>query len=618
MIYNLNFCYSFGKSKNLNYVIILYMEIINITNLMEKHPITKLNKTYNNILLQKIKNNFTNDEQHLFVGSFYMYLNYDAINDFIIDLDDVYKWLQFSNKENALRTLKNNFTENEHYKIAKCEEKKDGRGGHNKVTVLMTINTFKSLCFIASTTKAKEIRLYYLKLEKIFHETINEQEKEFKKEFTNLIQQKEQQILTYEKDNKLNHQNILLQRFGIAGNLIYIIIVKTFEDGKYVVKIGHSDYGVKARFDEHKTKYEECLLLECYLVKQSKKFETFIHKHELIAPNNYKELKGHETENELFLIGGNLTLAIVKEVINKNIKTFDEYDPQLEVEKLKIQENILKLEIEKLKLLNANPTLINAFYNNNEIKEIAQKTENLEKTNSELKEQIVKIQTKTKTGFNQFNKTLGPKLQKINPETMQLIKVYDSIAECIKENSKLKRSSIAKAITNNTIYQGYRYVFVDRNLDSTKLHNVQETKKTKVQNIGYIAKISADKKEILNVYLDKKTACKENGYSSDSGLDIAVKNDKISRGFYYALYETCSEELKKEFIKKNNNREPILYITGIGKFDEKNNLLQEFTSKVECCRILGIGDKSVKKSIDNNVAYNGHFYKHLETKIKCF
>lgn len=594
------------------------MEIINIANLMEKQPITKLSQSYNNILLQKIKSNFTNNEQQLFIGSFYMYLNYDAINDFIIDLDDVFKWLDFSSKDHALRTLKNNFTENEHYKYKNTNEKKDGRGGHNKVTVLMSVNTFKSFCFVASTQKAKEIRLYYLKLEKIFHETINEQETQFKNEFNNLLLQKDQKILKYEKDNKLNHQNILLQRFGTAGNLIYIIIVKTFEDGKYIIKIGHSEYGVKARFDEHKTKYEECLLLDCYLVKQSKKFETFIHKHELIAPNNYKELKGHETENELFLIGGNLTLAIVKEVINKNIKTFDEYDPQLEVEKLKIQENILKLEIEKLKLLNANPTLINAFNNNNEIKEIVQKTENIEKTNNELKEQIVKIQTKTTTGFGETNKNMGSKLQKINPETMQIVKVYESIAECTKENPKLKRSSIAKAIKDNTIYQGFRFAFVDRELDATKIHNLQPTKKIKVQNIGYIAKLSADKKEILNVYLDRKTACKENGYASDSALDIPVKDNKITRGFYYTLYDSCSEELKKEFVKKNNNKEPILYVTGIGQYDEKNNLLQEFTSKIECCRILGLGDKTVKKCLETNSFYNGKTYKHLESKIKCF
>jgi len=592
-------------------------------NLIENYSVKVLSNEYNNKLINKIKEEFTTEEQKIFIVSFFAFLNCKN-EDFIVDLDDIKIWLDFKKKVSAKDLLVKYFTNNVDYKIFNndiiCKENKK-HGGHNKETILLSVNTFKLYCLKAGTEKAKEIHKYYVKMENIVHQLINEQCLKFGEELNKQLDNNKQLKLNNQqliKDNKLNHQNILLQRFGTAGNLIYIIIVKTFEDGKYIIKIGHSEYGVKARFDEHKTKYEECLLLDCYLVKQSKRFETFIHKHELIAPSNYKKLKGHETENELFLIGGNLTLAIVKEVINKNIKTFDEYDPQLEVEKLKIQENILKLEIEKLKLLNANPTLINTFGNNNEIKEIVQKTENIEKTNNELKEQIVKIQTKTTTGFGDINKNMGSKLQKINPETMQIVKVYESIAECTKENPKLKRSSIAKAIKDNTIYQGFRFAFVDRELDATKIHNLQPTKKIKVQNIGYIAKLSADKKEILNVYLDRKTACKENGYTSDSALDIPVKDNKITRGFYYTLYDSCSEELKKEFVKKNNNKEPILYVTGIGQYDEKNNLLQEFTSKIECCRILGLGDKTVKKCLETNIFYNGKTYKHLESKIKCF
>jgi hypothetical protein len=475
----------------------------------------------------------------------------------------------------------------------------------------MTVNTFKSMCFIASTSKAKEIRMYYLKLEKIFHDTINEQETQFKNEFKKMLLEKDTKILKYEKDNKLYHHNVLLKQFGTYPHILYLIIVKRFEDGKYVLKIGHSDIGLKDRYDNHQRSYEECLIIDCYPVKQSKNFEKFIHSHELIAPSKYKQLEGHETESELFLIGDKLTLAIIKDVIDKNIKTFDYYDPQIEVEKL-------KLEIEKIKLLTANPTIANPSINNEHMEKLINKLDGLEKTNNELKEQITKIQTNTTTGFNQVNKTVGSKIQKINPETMQLVKVYDSIAECIKENSKLKRSSVAKAIANNTIYLGFRYVFVDRNLDSNVLHNVQPTKKTKIQNNGYIAKLSADKNTILNVYLDRKTACKENGHTSDSALDIPVKNCKISNGHYYVLYDSCLDELKKDFIKKNNNKEPVLYIAGVGQYNEKNILLQEFTSKMECCQILGIGDRTVKRCLDNNVSYNGHFYKHLDSKIKCF
>jgi len=57
--------------------------------LIESNPITKLSSDYNVKLLCKIKENFTDMEQQLFLTSFYCYLNYHPINDFVIDLDNV-------------------------------------------------------------------------------------------------------------------------------------------------------------------------------------------------------------------------------------------------------------------------------------------------------------------------------------------------------------------------------------------------------------------------------------------------------------------------------------------------------------------------------------------------
>ena len=48
-----------------------------IVNVIESNPITKLSDSYNGILINKVKNVFTESQQHLFVASFYSYLNYD-------------------------------------------------------------------------------------------------------------------------------------------------------------------------------------------------------------------------------------------------------------------------------------------------------------------------------------------------------------------------------------------------------------------------------------------------------------------------------------------------------------------------------------------------------------
>ena len=90
---------------------------LDIVNVIEKNPITRLSQVYQNKLLNKIKEKFTDKEQTLFVSSFYCYLNYNSKNDFIIDLDKVWKWLGFSRKDHAKVVLKKNFVEDIDYKI---------------------------------------------------------------------------------------------------------------------------------------------------------------------------------------------------------------------------------------------------------------------------------------------------------------------------------------------------------------------------------------------------------------------------------------------------------------------------------------------------------------------
>ena len=148
---------------------------LNIVELIENNPITKLSSTYNGKLLTKIQDNFTKFEQQLFVTSFYCYLNCDEKNDFVVDLDNVWKWLGFTRKDNAKRLLEKFFTKDIDYKVEKAAPLIGGAGiesptkskkaapsiggaafehskspsrnlggaGLNKESIMLTINTFK-------------------------------------------------------------------------------------------------------------------------------------------------------------------------------------------------------------------------------------------------------------------------------------------------------------------------------------------------------------------------------------------------------------------------------------------------------------------------------------------
>ena len=123
------------------------MQSIDIVSLIESNPITKLSNVYNNKFLLKIKENFTEMEQQLFVSSCYCYLNYNQSTDFVIDLDNIWKWLGFNQKYNAKRVLEKHFILDKDYKNLMCDSVKqkneEGRGGHNKETIMLTVKTFK-------------------------------------------------------------------------------------------------------------------------------------------------------------------------------------------------------------------------------------------------------------------------------------------------------------------------------------------------------------------------------------------------------------------------------------------------------------------------------------------
>jgi hypothetical protein len=581
---------------------------IDIVNLIESNPITKFSGDYQSKLVEKVKNNFTNYEQQLFLSSFYCYLKHDPKNDFVIDLDNVWKWIGFGQKVKAKVLLENNFEINKDYKkLLSHMGKQDDKihGGHNKEIFMLNIYTFKKFCLKAGTKKADEVHDYFIKLENIMFEITKEETEQLKKQLLQLENKNKEMEEKIIKEKELDNEKFLLKEYATSGPLIYVIKVKTFENGTYVVKIGESRKGIQRRYSEHKTNYEECVLLNCFQVDKSKDFEDFLHHHNSIYPNKVTNLPKHEKENELFLIGTTLTLQTIVKIIEDNIDNYN----------YKVKE--LLLEIENLKFKNNGQTINN---DNELLKELIEtnklltnKVSSLENSMQQILNKLNTQETKVVTGFNQQMPHLGPRLQKINPETLQLIKVYESVTEAMNEDKNLKRPSISKAVEENTVYYGFRWLLVERNLDPNIIHSIQPTKQTKVQNLGYIAKLNADKSEILNVYLDRKTAAELNGYQNSSALDNPVKNCTVTNGNYYTIYDKCEPNLIQNFEEKYG--EPKLYKNGVGQYDLNNNLIREFGCKYDCIRELKMSDKTLAKALQNNISYNNYYYKEIGAKL---
>lgn len=345
------------------------MATLNIVELIENNPVTKLSNTYQNKLLTKIKNNFTDDEQQMFVASFYCYLNCNQKTDFVIDLDNVWKWLGFSNKDKAKRLLKNIFLlDNDYISIGpdqsgsnKClltlaGEQKTGRGGHNKETILMTIKAFKSFCLKAGTQKADQVHDYYLKLEETLQEVIFEESEELKQQ----LLLKDEEVNKKIDNAQIEKERIILQQFPKNTQCVYYGFVdnKSSQDEK-LIKFGNSN-SLCERVNQHKRTYTNFRLTNVFKVNNKILVENAIKSHPILGSLRRSIEIKEKTHNELLSVE-NLSIHQLDNIINDIILQF-EYNPEnykrlLEQNESIMQRNILleeentKLKIDNVKLM---------------------------------------------------------------------------------------------------------------------------------------------------------------------------------------------------------------------------------------------------------------------------
>jgi hypothetical protein len=257
---------------------------LNIVELIENNPITKLSNSYNGKLLTKIQDSFTDFEQQLFVSSFYCYLNCDQKKDFVIDLDNVWKWLGFNQKVKAKSLLERHFIINRDYKILLNDQVKqttNTRGGHNKENFMMTVKTFKSLCLKAGTKKADEIHEYYMKMEEMIQEVVQEESDELRlqleqkdKQMESAKQEQEQEL---QKSRKAVEQATINQ-FPLNTECVYFGTIDNRNGEEKLIKFGQTN-DLQSRIYNHRSKFVNFVLVNAFKVQNKVEIENLVKRH---------------------------------------------------------------------------------------------------------------------------------------------------------------------------------------------------------------------------------------------------------------------------------------------------------------------------------------------------
>jgi phage anti-repressor protein len=229
-----------------------------------------------------MKEQMNTEEQQQFVDNFKIYLQYGYDNTkFIISFDDIWKWIGFARKDPAKRLLLNKFTKNIdfillHQKVEQnkdtenlenidfilllflAEQNKDtenleNRGGHNKETILLNVDTFKNFCLMASTENAKKIRNYYIKMENIMFQYTQEKLFENQKiilELETNYEKTQNKLNTFiEYDEELFWNENQIDDYN-NKNVIYVAFIGIF-DNERIYKYGKSEQIYTREFKQH-------------------------------------------------------------------------------------------------------------------------------------------------------------------------------------------------------------------------------------------------------------------------------------------------------------------------------------------------------------------------------
>jgi len=570
-------------------------------------------------LFQIMKERMSSEQEQIFMISHYLYLQHGSDStQFVVDFDNVWKTVEFTRRDSAKRILVKNFTEQIDYKIvaplfcgatleAQNEQKK--HGGQNKETILLTVDCFKNFCMLAATTKAKEIRSYYVKMENIMHEYYKNFQSKNNELQTSLqvsqtsLQVSQTSLQVSQKETSVKRHEVLI---GSNKNkwVVYFCKIQSYDDGSFILKIGET-IDIKNRIDALRCDFEmDIILLDVFVCENSIKFEKSLHNSNELLKYKYNKLehKNKKFSTEAYHIPNQKEYEKIVKFANSEMLKYNNIElTRLHIEEKKIDlvssliplcknydevMNILNkinlpvgprnvvTESETVATVPCSPdsvsvmqcdssnvavttsppldssTVVTEYVTDDEDNTLANAYENVfvENNNND----VINI------AVPQINaNSTGPIVQIYHKNDLKTVcHVYNSIMEATRNfnynNKTASFTAIKKAYQHKTIYLDYRWHFItDRQEpDLHKSRNIGETVILHERNQGQVAMLNINKTKIIKVFKISKDAAKEI-LQHPSAMCCAIKHSTPLNNCYWMRWEHVDVSLRDKFLQSN-------------------------------------------------------------------
>jgi prophage antirepressor-like protein len=411
--------------------------------------------------------------------------------------------------------------------------------------------------------------------------------------------------------------------------VVYVCKLRNVDD-KILIKIGKSEELVK-RMRQILSTYNDVtpVLLNVFETSDFSKFETHIHGDNFIKKYRFNEQsKNGKGSREIYLVN--------KEEYNEMIKIIKIIKPQYDNNDLKMLEKQIEagqVESERLKIqIEADNSGNERIKNLKELAEVELKKREIEleivkieeniKNQEEEKEEhveeeeeeheISKEEPQLFTIRKRNHSSRIPKIYQYNPDNLTTpIKMYNGPSDVERQNATFSPTPLKLSSRNNTIYKGYRWLYVNRNEEPPQ--ELEPTKETKniSPEVQFIAMIDIKKTKILAVYSNQKQAVEARNMKCNS-FTRAIQQQSLSSGHYWNFFDKCSEEMQTEYL--SHSKLPEKYVPACSKkvqqIDPKTNeIIKTYNSNREVCNVAQISTAVIRRITETGEIYNGYKWK---------
>jgi hypothetical protein len=180
------------------------------------------------------------------------------------------------------------------------------------------------------------------------------------------------------------------------------------------------------------------------------------------------------------------------------------------------------------------------------------------------------------------------------------------------DNKTYDKQAILNAIKNNTIYKGFRWLFVEHNQNPGVVNDIKETVVSNQPENHIFIQLNKDKNVIINSFNSIKKI-KQEFKIGDRKLHKIIDESLLYNDTYFIKFKDCPQVMIDKYISDGN--ELASRTSSKSKPIKKINTITKeeifYKSITEAALQSGTSDKSITDSIKNLKELKGFLWEYI-------